>query len=154
MSTRARLMLDAGLFAALLAAFSPYRTGLAVHEWLSVAIIVPLLFHLIINWTQTVRMIDTIVERIASLSPINLVVDVALFVCGVTVVLSGLMVSQVIASALGVSLAPSALWSAVHSVSADGVIVLLLVHLGLHARWMTRAVARLFAPTPRIQEER
>ena len=39
MSTRSRLILDAGLCVAMLLAYYPTRTGITIHEWLSVALI-------------------------------------------------------------------------------------------------------------------
>ena len=142
MSTRTRLVLDLGMFGALLVAFNPAWTGIAIHEWLSVAVIVPLLFHLIINWEWTLRVIERFTERLLHTSRLNLVVDIALFVSTVTVMLSGLLVSQAIAGAMGLSVAPSAMWVAVHSVSANATIVLLLAHLGLHAGWVVNAARR------------
>ena len=55
MSARARLWLDLALFGALFIAYNPAWTRIAIHEWLSVLVIVPLLFHVIINWDQTLR---------------------------------------------------------------------------------------------------
>jgi hypothetical protein len=147
MSARARLLLDLGMFVGLLAAFNPAWTGMALHEWLSVALIVPLLLHLIINWEWTVRVVNTFAERLLHASRLNLVVDVALFVSAVAVMLSGLMVSGVIAGALGVAAAPSVMWVAVHSVSADAAVALLLLHFGLHWRWILN-VSRKFAAEP------
>ncbi len=154
MSPRSRLLLDLGMFGVLLAAFYPSRTGLAVHEWISVAVIVPLLFHLIINWDWTVRVIERFAERLLHASRLNLLVDVALFVSAVAVMLSGLMVSQVVAAWFGVAIAPSPIWVAVHSVSADAVIAALLVHLALHWRWVFNVARRLPAPSPMTQEQR
>ncbi len=143
MSPRSRLLLDVGMFAALLAAFNPAWTGLAVHEWLSLAVAIPLLVHLVINWEWTLRVLGSFVDRLFHATRLNLLVDVGLFVSSVAVMLSGLLVSQVISGALGIAVAPSSVWIAVHSVSADATIALLLVHLGLHWRWVTNAALRV-----------
>ena len=45
MTARARLWLDLALFAALFLGYNPAWTGIAVHEWLCLIAIVPLLFH-------------------------------------------------------------------------------------------------------------
>ena len=55
MSNRTRLTIDAVLLAGLLIAFFPARTGISTHEWLSVALVVPALFHLVINWDWVMR---------------------------------------------------------------------------------------------------
>lgn len=154
MNARARLLLDLGTFVALVVAFNPALTGLAVHEWLSIAVIVPLLLHLIINWEQTLRFVELFADRLKNKSRADLVVDVGLFVSAVAVMLSGLMISQVVAGLLGVSIAPSAIWVAVHSVSADLTIALLVAHFALHWRWVLRVTRGLVSAPLRIQEER
>ncbi len=140
MSARTRILLDLGMFVALLAAYNPALTGLAIHEWLSIALIVPLLFHLIINWEWTVRVAATFLDRLLHASRLNLVVDVLLFVSSVAVMLSGLMISQAILPLLGLTATPSAAWVALHAVTADTTMALLLGHFVLHASWAVRAL--------------
>ncbi len=148
MSSRSRLVLDLGMFLAMLVAFNPAFTGIAVHEWLSVAVVVPLLFHTIINWEWTLHTIDTVTQKLLSASRLNLVVDIALFVSTVAVMLSGLLISQAISGALGLLVAPSTMWVAVHAVSADATVLLLFTHLALHGRWIARTV-RSYGRAPR-----
>ncbi|MHB9002633.1 MAG: DUF4405 domain-containing protein, partial [Coriobacteriia bacterium] len=124
MSKRSRLALDAALLVALLVAFYPAITGISIHEWLSLALIVPALLHLVINWEWVVRSARTLFGRLRAVSKVNFVVDVALFVSTVAVMLSGLLVSQVISSALGARITPSMLWHVVHSLSATSTILL------------------------------
>ncbi len=140
MSARARLGLDAGLFAVLLIAYYPARTGLAVHEWLSVAIIVPLLLHLVLNWDWVTKIVTRFARKLLSASRVNFVVDTLLFVAAVAVVLSGIVVSQSIAGFFGIANNPSVIWYALHSVSANATIALVVVHLGLHWRWIARVL--------------
>ena len=154
MSARSRLLLDLAMFVALVVAFNPGWTGLAVHEWLAVAVIVPLLLHLIVNWEQTVRFVETFVDRLRNKSRVDLGVDVALFVSATAVMLSGLMISQAVAAFLGVTIVPSALWVAVHAVTANLTIALLLAHFALHWRWVLGVSRRLLSAPPRTQEER
>ena len=143
MNARARLLLDLGMFAALLVAFNPAWTGIAVHEWLSLAVVFPLLVHLIVNWESSVRTVLRFAERLLHVSRLNIVVDAGLFVMTVACMLSGLMVSQVIIGLFGAGGSPSTLWVAVHSVSAEATIALLLVHFGLHWRWTAAVIRRM-----------
>jgi len=143
MSARARLALDVGLFAALLVANNPAWTGLSTHEWLSLAIITPLLVHLIINWEWAVRIASRFAQRLRKVSRVNFVLDVALFVSAAAVMTSGIVVSRTIAGALGLLSTPNAIWYALHSLSANATIALLVVHLGLHWRWIARMLGLL-----------
>jgi hypothetical protein len=146
MTVRARLYLDLALFGAVFAAYNPAWTGLAVHEWVSVAAIVPLLFHVVVNWDQTLRILRRFAEIVRATPKLNLVVDAALFVAAVAVMLSGLMVSQAVAGAIGVTIVPSSLWITVHSISADATIALLLAHFLLHWRWIVNVACKLGRP--------
>lgn len=139
MSVRNRLVLDVALFVAIVLAYAPAATGVSVHEWLSVAIIVPVLVHLIVNWEWVARTTRTFAGRLRATPTVNLVVDAILFVAAVAVSLSGLLISQVVMGALGISVPAVAAWRTVHALSADVAIFALFVHLGLHARWIFRA---------------
>ena len=143
MSARARLWLDLALFGALFVAYNPAWTHIAVHEWLCVVTVVPLLFHVIVNWDQTLAILRRFAELVRTTPKVNLVVDGALFVAAVTVSLSGLLVSQYVARALGISIVPNALWVSTHRWSADATILLLLVHFALHWRWIVKTAGKL-----------
>jgi hypothetical protein len=143
MSARARLALDIGVFVALLVANDPSWTGLSAHEWLSLAIVMPLLLHLVVNWEWAVRVASRFAQRLRTVSRVNLVLDVTLFISAVAVMTSGFVVSRSIAGALGIRTSPNALWYALHSVSADSTIVLLVAHLALHWRWVARTLGLL-----------
>ena len=146
MTARSRLFLDLALFGVLLAAYNPTWTGLAVHEWLCAAAIVPLLFHLVVNWDQTMAIARRFAEHLRHTPRLNLVVDSALFVAAVGVTLSGFMVSRAISGALGLVVTPSALWISVHSFTADATIALLVVHFALHWKWITGVARRMARP--------
>jgi hypothetical protein len=143
MSARARLWLDLALFGALFLAYNPAWTGVAVHEWLCVVAIVPLLFHIIVNWDQTLAILRRFGEKLRATPKVNLVVDVALFIVAVTAMLSGLLISQSVARVFGIVIMPDSLWVSTHSWSADATILLLLVHFALHWRWVVNASQKL-----------
>jgi hypothetical protein len=143
MSARARLWLDLALFGALFIAYNPAWTRIAVHEWLCVIAIVPLLFHVIINWDQTLSILRRFADLVKTTPKVNLVVDTALFVTAVTVMLSGLFVSQYVLRAFGLQVTPTALWVTTHRWSADATMLLLLVHFALHWRWIVKVAGKL-----------
>ncbi len=143
MSALARLWLDLALFCALVVAYNPAWTGLAVHEWLCVVAVVPLLFHVVVNWDQTLQILRRFAVIVRAAPKVDLIVDAALFVAVVTVTLSGLLISQAVAGALGVRILPSGLWMTVHAMSADATVALLLVHFALHWRWIVKAARKL-----------
>jgi hypothetical protein len=152
MTARTRLLLDLALFAAVLVAYNPSWTGLAVHEWLCVTAAVPLLFHLVVNWEWVVQVASRFGERLRAMPRLNLVVDAGLFVAVVSVMVSGLMVSQAIAGAMGLVIVPDSTWVRVHAWSADATIALLLTHFILHWRWVVSTARRLSGPRSRAEK--
>lgn len=139
-----RLALDGALLLGFLIAANPSMTGLSLHEWLGLAIAVPALFHLIINWEWVIRVVRTAIAKVRATSRLNFVVDLALFVLAVAVTLSGVLVLPGVASALGAS----TVWYRVHSAASNATVVVLLAHFALHWRWMWRVLRDLVVPSP------
>jgi hypothetical protein len=152
MTARARLWLDLALFGALFLAYNPAWTGSAVHEWLCAIAAVPLLFHVVVNWSQTLQVLRRFAQRLRAVPRVNLVVDAALFVAFVTVMLSGLLISRSVAGSLGVTIVPDSLWVSTHAWSADATILLLLVHFALHWRWIVTTAGKLGRLRPQAGE--
>lgn len=148
MKMKARLVLDTSLLLLYLVAMNTALTGIPVHEWLSVFVAGVVVVHLLTEWAWTIHVLKRLFRRLASLSRLNLVVDVLLFVAFVLVMLSGFMVSQSIAPLLGLSVPFGPTWRIIHAVSADFSIVLLGLHLGLHWRWFVSAFSRVCRKTP------
>jgi hypothetical protein len=143
MRSRTRLLLDLALLAALLVAFYPKWTGLPVHQWLSIAIVGPLLVHLIVNWQWAARVVATFFRKLFSASRLNFAVDSILLVATVTVMLSGFMVSPELFRPVGIRFALSPAWRVAHSWSANVTVALLLLHGALHWRWAWGVVRRM-----------
>lgn len=148
MSTPARLAIDLAAFLALLVADIPALTGIAVHEWLSVALAGTLIVHLIVNWDWCVSTASRFFSKMLAGRRINMVIDVALFLAFVMVMVSGVMISKAVLPALGLSVQPGGAWRILHGLSADATLVLFAAHTGMHARWIASAVTRLFTRTP------
>jgi hypothetical protein len=142
--TRQRLILDTLIACGLMAAYRPSWTGITLHEWVSAAIAVPLIVHLVVNWEWCLRIARTFFDRLFHASRANFVVDVGLLVSSVSVMLSGVMVSPV-PGWFGIQPAQLMLWARLHLLSADAIIALFVVHTVLHRRWIASAAKRLFA---------
>ena len=142
-------MLDIVLTIGLVAAYRPTWTGISLHQWLSIAIIAPLLLHLIVNWQWAIQVLRTFLKRLFSASRLNFIVDCGLLVSTVAVMLSGFMVSTWFAEPLGVSSSHLLVWQAVHLWSANATIALFALHGALHWRWIAATAKRLAeAPAP------
>jgi hypothetical protein len=147
MRARSRFLLDLVIACGLIAAYRPSWTGISLHEWVSIAIIVPLAVHLVVNWEWCVRIAKTFVKRLFHTSRANFVVDASLLVASVAVMLSGVMVSP-IPSWFGFQPSQFLVWARLHAWSANAIIALFAVHAALHWRWIVATAKRLASASP------
>lgn len=148
LSPRNRLLLDIALFAAFVVASNPLWTGITLHAWFSAILLAPVLYHIAINWDWVWRTADRIFEKLKAASRVNFFLDVVLFVATVTLMLSGIVVLPGVLVPDPNSLVDD-VWRGVHAMSSDTVLVLLVVHLLLHAKWMWEAAVRGIAGNAR-----
>ena len=144
MSARERLALDLTVLAIVVAAANPALTGITLHEWLGMVLVVPALTHLIVNWEWVVRAASGFFGRIRTVARVNLVVDAALFVSVVGVTVSGFLVIPGLATSLGIQ--ASSLWHAVHLLSSNLTVAFTVAHFALHAKWMAKVAGRVITP--------
>jgi hypothetical protein len=139
MKTSTRLIIDLLALAVYLVAANPLITGLAVHEWASLGILVVFLVHAAVNYDAVVQ----VLRRQASRATVaNFVLDVALLIAFMVVTVSGIMVSRHILPALGLVAPGYFFWNPVHSIAAKLLLALLIVHLVTHFRWFMSVFKR------------
>ena len=144
MTTQERLALDATIFGIVILAANPAITGLGVHVWLGLVLIVPALTHLVVNWEWVLHTIARLFAKLRAASRLNLVVDAALFGSLVAVTLSGFLVIPGLASAFGLTV--TGYWHVVHLATSDLTVGLTLLHTALHWRWLANALRRSLSP--------
>jgi hypothetical protein len=118
-------------------------TGLAIHEWLGIAIAIGLITHTVqhTNWvvTTTRRMMSATSFQ----NRVNYLLMVGLFIGFVSIIVSGLMISEVALPWMGVTPpgAPFMLW--LHLASVGWVLWLTVIHIALNLRWIVNTSDRL-----------
>jgi hypothetical protein len=118
-------------------------TGLAVHEWLGIVLAIGLVTHTVqhTNWvvTTTRRMMSATSLQ----NRVNYLMMVAIFIGFVSIIVSGLMISQVALPWMGIT-PPAArfmLW--IHLASVGWVLWLTVIHIALNWRWIANTSDRL-----------
>lgn len=145
--TKTNLWLDVAIFAAFLLALDPRLTGIAIHEWLSLAAAAAVVAHLVLHWEWIVAVTRRFFGRTSSAARLNYVIDALFFVILIVIMLSGVMVSQAILPALGLVAPGGSFWLILHSLSADLAVLLVAVHAALHWKWIVQTVRRyVFRP--------
>jgi len=142
MSIKTNLFVDLAIFAGFLIAFEPSLTGIAIHEWFSLAFACALIVHLLLHWDWIVKVTIQFFRKLFHTSRLNYVLNLGLLVSFVTILLSGLMISRSILPVLGIQLGDNPTWRFLHSSSADVTLFLLGLHVALHWRWILHACKR------------
>lgn len=141
-TTRVNLWIDLAIFTALLVAFQPHLTGLAIHEWLSLAFGGGALTHLVLHWRWVLNVARRFFQKLPAQTRLFAVLNVALLVALAGVIVSGVMLSEVALPALGITLAAGGAWHVIHSISANAIIALSVLHVVVHWKWILNAIKR------------
>jgi hypothetical protein len=149
--TKTKLWLDVLIFIAFLVTMDPRSSGLAVHEWLSLAMIGTMTVHLLLNWDWIVKISGRFFKRVDGQNRINYILNWLLFLDGTMIMISGIMISEVALPALGIRLPAGFAWRRLHDASANLGLLLLGIHTALHWNWIVTAFSRyLFQPIARL----
>jgi cytochrome b len=141
---RIKLLLDILTFAAFLIAMDPHTSGISIHEWLSIAIAATVIVHLLLNWDWIVRVSSRLFSKGLNGSRANYILNWLLFVDGILIMLSGIMISEAVVPSLGLTLPQNFTWRSLHDLSANISLVLMGLHLALHWNWIASTAKRLF----------
>lgn len=141
---KVNFMIDAGIFAAFLAAEEPRLTGINWHEWLSVALAATIIVHLLLHWRWITNIVSKYFRKLWHVSRLKFIVDLLLFAAFTGVMVSGLMISRSVLPFLGIQAAPDRTWNSLHSLTAQASVILLGVHFALNWDWVTGMVKTFF----------
>lgn len=153
--TIVNLLLDLAVFVAFLAATAPRLTGLAIHEWLSLAVAAAIVAHLLLHWSWIAGATRRLFGKLRWGARVNYLLNALLFVAFTVVTFTGVMISEVALPLLGVELATDGLWMRLHRLASDAAVVLIGLHVALHWRWIVSTTRRLLgrgARAPRRPE--
>ena len=150
--TRTKLLVDIAIFVGFLLAMDPRSTGIAIHEWLSIAFAGAVITHLLLNWKWIVEVTRRFLGKVANRSRINYVLNLLLFIDVTLCMFTGIMISREALPWLGITLPMSLLWRRLHELSADLSLFLIGLHVALHWGWIVNAVkCSIVQPITRIR---
>lgn len=139
MSIKANFWLDLIIFLGFLVAFEPHYTGLSIHEWFTLCGAAVLIIHILIHWewltNTTIRFFQSLNGRVR----LNYVIVGLIFIGFITIITSGLMISEHVVPAFGMIFITNILWRRIHSLASNLTLILVAVHFALHGDWVKRA---------------
>ena len=148
-TNRIKLLLDLTIFIAFLIAMDPRSLGIAFHEWMTIALAGTVIVHLLLSWNWIVEVTKRLFAKGRGLngSRLNYILNWAMFIDGVLIMLSGILISQAVMPSLGIALPESFSWRGLHSLSTNLFMLGLGLHVALHWSWIVTTTKRLFTRT-------
>lgn len=142
--TTINYLIDIAIFLAFLVAMDPHATGIALHEWLSIAFGAAIITHLLLHWSWIVGITRRLFGKITSEARLNYLVNLLFFIDMTIITFSGIMISEAALPAMGITLAHSFAWRSLHDLSANLALPILGLHVALHWRWIVNTTKSLF----------
>ncbi len=144
---KTKLILGLAIFVGFLVAMEPHMTGLAIHEWLTLAAVAAIITHLLLSWQWIVEITTRFFKSMPMRTRINYLLNILLFIDVTLVMFTGIMISEHAMPLLGISFARNILWRRLHSVTADLFVPILGLHTALHWGWIVTTMKRhIFQP--------
>ncbi|MBS1964840.1 MAG: DUF4405 domain-containing protein [Chloroflexi bacterium SZAS-1] len=144
---KTNLIIDSAIFLAFLVAMAPRFSGIAVHEWLSIAFGAAIVTHLLLHWQWLVEVTKRFFGKAQLSARVNYVLNALLFIDFTLIIFTGLMISKVALPALGLTLAAGGGWRGLHELTANLFLPFTGLHIALHWQWIVNMFKRfVFAP--------
>lgn len=148
---KAKLIVDLVIFVGFLVAMEPHATGIAIHEWLTLAAIAAILVHLLLSWQWIVEVTTRFFKSMPARTRINYLLNILLFIDVTLIIFTGIMISEEAMPLLGISFERNMLWRSLHSTTADLFIPILGLHTALHWGWIVTTLKRsVFQPVANL----
>jgi hypothetical protein len=120
----------------------PRSTGIAIHEWLGLAIGATAIVHILLHWDWLGAITRRFFGKMAFSNRVKYILNALLFVDMTTIILSGVMMSKAVLPLFGIQLDPGFIWHTLHSLSATLAVFIVGLHLALHWKWIVSTFKR------------
>jgi len=143
MNIKLNFWLDVAIFAGFMIAMEPHFTGETIHEWFTVAAAGTLVVHFVLHWDWFLRLTSRFFVRIFHSSRLNYLIAIAVFLGFISIMISGLMISEHFMPALGLRFQARYAWERIHELASNLTLLLVAIHVALRWEWLQAAFLRI-----------
>lgn len=136
-------LIDGAMFVAFLIATAPRFSGLAIHEWLSLALAATIVTHLLLHWQWIIAIGKRFFTRTTWRSRLNYLLNALLFVAFTVTIATGILISREALPLLGLTTAHDHTLELLHHQASDLTVLLLGLHVAIHWSWIVGMVRRI-----------
>lgn len=148
------LALDISILIAFLVATAPRLSGLAIHEWLSIAFGGAIIVHMLIHWQWIAAVTARLLGQVGWSARGSYLLNVLLFIAITVVIVTGVLISEEALPLFGIRFAPDRVWRQLHHLASDASVLLTGLHVAVHWRWVVNALRRVVGGSRATQERR
>jgi hypothetical protein len=143
MKIKLNFWMDVLTFSGFMIALEPHFTGGTIHEWFTVAAVGTLIVHFVLHWDWFLRLTSRFFVRIFHSSRLNYLIAIAIFLGFISIMVSGLMISEHFMPSLGFRVDARYAWRRIHELASNLTLLLVAMHMALRWDWIKAAFVRL-----------
>jgi hypothetical protein len=143
MNIKLNFWIDLACFLGFLVALEPRLTGTSIHEWFTLAAAGTLIVHFILHWDWFLRVSGRFFTKLFHSSRLNYVLAILIFVGFITIMTSGLMISESVLPFFGFERASGFAWRSIHDAASNLTLLLVAIHVALRWDWVKSAFVRV-----------
>lgn len=138
-------LLDVLILTGFLVSFFLNLTGLAVHQWLGVAVFLGIVLHLVNHWSWVKSVFSRFFKKTSARARVYALIDGLLLYGFVMILETGLVIS----TWFNLNLTNYEVWLDIHIYSSIATLLLAVLKVGLHWRWIVKTAAKIFTHEPK-----
>lgn len=142
-------LLDVAILLGFLVSFFLNLTGLAVHQWLGVAVFLGITLHLVNHWAWVTSVLSKFFKKTSGRAKVYAVIDGLLLYGFIIIIQTGLVIS----TWLNLNLTNYEVWLDIHIYASISTLLLAVFKVGLHWRWISKTASKIFNPVPKLSPQ-
>jgi hypothetical protein len=148
-SQKSNWVIDAFLLIGFLAAFYLDLTGLPIHQWLGVGLVILTIVHFINHWDWVKNVVQRFFGKTSNRTRTYALIDLFLMLGFVLIIETGLVIS----TWFNLQLTNYNLWRDIHVYSSISTLVLTVIKISMHWQWIVKTAKKVFPSVGQRVEE-